>query len=124
MVQRVAGMFLDNLALSTGLSTITSPKQTSLGILIYKISPEFEYAEHGVSAKLRERVQLPYQLLSDESLELVVAAKLPTIQWRGSTLTKRLTMAVEDGKIVKVWYPVFPPDKNASEVLEWLKVRK
>jgi hypothetical protein len=49
MIQRVAGMFLDNLALSIGLSTITSPKQTSLEILIYKLGPEFEYAEHVVS---------------------------------------------------------------------------
>jgi peroxiredoxin len=77
----------------------------------------FEYAE------LSERVHLPSHLLSDENLELVTAAGLPTIEWQGSILTKRLTMAVGDGKIVKVWYPVFPPDKNAGEVLEWLKAR-
>lgn len=39
------------------------------------------------------------------------------------TLIKRLALAIEDGKIVKVWYPVFPPDKNAPDVLEWLKTR-
>ena len=38
-------------------------------------------------------------------------------------LIKRLALAIEDGTIVKVWYPVFPPDKNASDVLEWLKIR-
>ena len=42
---------------------------------------------------------------------------------QGSTLIKRLAMAIEDGTIVKVWYPVFPPDKNASDVVEWLKTR-
>jgi peroxiredoxin len=73
--------------------------------------------------ELKERVHLPYQLLSDEELRLVAAARLPTIEWQGRTLTKRLTVAVEDGRIVKVWYPVFPPDKNAGEVLEWLKAR-
>ena len=68
-------------------------------------------------------MHLPYQLLSDEGLRLVAAAKLPIIEWQGRTLTKRLTMAVVDGEIVRVWYPVFPPDKNAGEVLEWLKAR-
>ncbi|KAM0689456.1 hypothetical protein Q7P36_010327 [Cladosporium allicinum] len=108
----VSGVFCGEL----GLSFVET---TGLGLALNSSTQSTAYQQ-----KLRERVQLPYQLLSDESLELVVAAKLPTIQWRGSTLTKRLTMAVEDGKIVKVWYPVFPPDKNASEVLEWLKVRK
>lgn len=74
--------------------------------------------------ELKERVHLPYQLLSDEKLDFVTTAKLPTIEWQGRTLTKRMTIAVDDGKIVKVWYPVFPPDKNASEVLEWLKTRQ
>lgn len=42
---------------------------------------------------------------------------------KGNTLIKRLAMAIEDGKITKIWYPVFPPDRNASDVLEWLKTR-
>jgi peroxiredoxin len=35
-------------------------------------------------------------------------------------LYKRLTLVIEDGRIVKVFYPVFPPDKNAERVLDWL----
>jgi peroxiredoxin len=73
--------------------------------------------------ELKERVHLPYQLLSDEKLELVKALKLPTFDWKGSSVIKRLTLAVEDGQIVQIWYPVFPSDKNAGEVLDWLKSR-
>ncbi|KAK5121231.1 hypothetical protein LTR85_005397 [Meristemomyces frigidus] len=73
--------------------------------------------------EIKERVHLPYQLLSDERLEMARALKLPTFGYQGKTLIKRLTLAVEDGKIVHVWYPVFPPDKSASEVLIWLKGR-
>lgn len=73
--------------------------------------------------ELRERLHLPYQLLSDEGLELVEKAKLPTMEWEGRKLHKRLTMAVEDGKVARVWYPVFPPDRNAGDVVEWLKTR-
>ncbi|KAK1091751.1 hypothetical protein LTR48_005669 [Friedmanniomyces endolithicus] len=71
--------------------------------------------------ELKERIHLPYELLSDEKLELARAAKLPTHEWKGKTLIKRMAMAVESGKIVKVWYPVFPPDQSAAQVLEWLK---
>ena len=68
-------------------------------------------------------MRLPYELLSDEKEELIEALKLPTFAWRRRRLMKRLTMAVEDGKVVKIWYPVFPPDKSAAEVLEWLEMR-
>ncbi|KAK1035344.1 hypothetical protein LTS16_014676 [Friedmanniomyces endolithicus] len=71
--------------------------------------------------ELKERIHLPYELLSDEKLELARAAKLPTHEWKGKTLIKRMAMAVESGKIVKVWYPVFPPDQSAAQVLGWLK---
>lgn len=73
--------------------------------------------------ELKERIHLPYQLLSDEKLEMTKALKLPTFNFNDMTLIKRLTLAVEDGKIVRVWYPVFPPDKSASEVQDWLKTR-
>ena len=73
--------------------------------------------------ELKQRTHLPYQLLSDEKLEMVKALKLPTFEFDGMSLIKRLTLAVEDGKIAHVWYPVFPSDKNAGEVLEWLKTR-
>lgn len=71
--------------------------------------------------EVKERVHLPFELLSDEKLELVQALNLPTFEWEGKQITKRLTMAVEDGEIVKVWYPVFPPDRNAADVVAWLE---
>ncbi|KAK3683245.1 hypothetical protein LTR37_020420 [Vermiconidia calcicola] len=73
--------------------------------------------------ELKQRIHLPYQLLSDENLGLVEALKLPTFEFQGKKLTKRLTLAVEDGKIVNVWYPVFPPNESAKHVIEWLKGR-
>lgn len=79
--------------------------------------------ETAYQQELKERVHLPYQLLSDEKRELIEALKLPTFEYEGKTLTKRLTLAVEDGKIVQVWYPVFPPDQSAAQVLQWLKGR-
>ena len=54
---------------------------------------------------------------------MVKALKLPTFEFNGLKLIKRLTLAVEDGKIVQVWYPVFPSDRNAGDVLAWLKNR-
>ena len=71
--------------------------------------------------EIKERVELPYELLSDVKLDFVRALGLPTMEWEGRKLVKRLAIAVRDGKIVKVWYPVFPSDKGASQVIEWLK---
>ena len=64
---------------------------------------------------------MPYDLLSDKDLVFVDALKLPTFEWEGRKLVKRLAMAVKDGKIVKSWYPIFPPDASAQQVVEWLK---
>ena len=66
------------------------------------------------------RLHLPFELLSDEKLELAKALKLPTFEVAGMTLIKRLTLITRDGAIEKVFYPVFPPDRNAGEVLAWL----
>lgn len=68
-----------------------------------------------------ERLHLPFELLSDAKLELARALKLPTFEVDGMTLIKRLTLVVRDGRIEKVFYPVFPPDRNAGEVLDWLR---
>jgi peroxiredoxin len=70
----------------------------------------------------RDRLQLPFELLSDSSLRLKSALRLPTFHVSGLELYKRLTLIVDRGKIEKVFYPVFPPDKNAEEVLTWLKL--
>ena len=67
-----------------------------------------------------ERLHLPFPLLSDAELELTRALRLPTMQVAGLTLIKRLALIIDDGSITKVFYPVFPPDKNAAEVHTWL----
>ena len=67
-----------------------------------------------------ERLHLPFEILSDEKLEFAQALRLPTFEVDGMKLIKRITLIVRDGKIVKVFYPVFPPDKNAEEVVGWL----
>ncbi|HSS46682.1 MAG TPA: peroxiredoxin [Burkholderiales bacterium] len=67
-----------------------------------------------------QRLHLPFALLSDGELQFVSALRLPTFEVGGMTLTKRLTLIVRDGRIVKVFYPVFPPDQNAEQVINWL----
>jgi peroxiredoxin (alkyl hydroperoxide reductase subunit C) len=67
-----------------------------------------------------DRLHLPFSLLSDEKLALTKAMRLPTMQVAGLTLIKRLALIVDDGRISKVFYPVFPPDRNAADVLAWL----
>jgi len=68
-----------------------------------------------------ERLHLPFAVLSDETLELARAIKLPTFEIAGMTLLKRMALVIDDGIITKVFYPVFPPDKNAEEVIAWLR---
>jgi peroxiredoxin len=70
-----------------------------------------------------EREHIPYPLLSDHDLRLADALGLPTFQTSGLHLYKRLTFVAEGSEIVKVFYPVFPPDRNAAEVLAWLDAR-
>ncbi len=70
------------------------------------------------------RLHLPFAILSDAKLSLTKALKLPTFSVAGMTLLKRMALVVDDGKITKVFYPVFPPDKNAEEVIAWLTARR
>ena len=69
----------------------------------------------------RDRLHLPFELLSDSGLQLKDALRLPTFTVAGMELYKRLTLVTRDWHIEKVFYPVFPPDKNADEVLTWLR---
>jgi peroxiredoxin len=69
------------------------------------------------------RLHLPFLLLSDEKREFARALELPTFEAEGMTLIKRLTLVIEEGEILKVFYPVFPPGKNAEEVADWLSER-
>lgn len=68
-----------------------------------------------------ERLHLPFPLLSDADLTLTRALDLPTFTVADVTLLKRLTLIIRAGTIEKVFYPVFPPDANAGEVLAWLR---
>lgn len=67
-----------------------------------------------------DRLHLPFPLLSDEALQLTKALRLPTLTVAGQTLIKRLALVIDDGRITKVFYPVFPPDRSAPDVLDWL----
>ena len=71
-----------------------------------------------------ERLHLPFEILSDEKLEFTKALKLPTFEVDGMKLIKRITLVARDGKIEKVFYPVFPSDKNAGEVIKWLTANR
>jgi peroxiredoxin len=77
----------------------------------------------GYQQEVAERLHLPFVLLSDEKLEFAGALNLPTFEAEGKTLIERLTLVVRNGRIEEVVYPVFPPGKNAEEVLEWLSER-
>ena len=67
-----------------------------------------------------ERLKLPFELLSDVDFRLTDALRLPTFDFQGVRLLKRLTMVVRDGAIEHVFYPVFPPDRHAEQVVAWL----
>jgi peroxiredoxin len=71
--------------------------------------------------EMASRLHLPFPVLSDAELLLTEALKLPTMQVAGLTLIRRLALIIDDGRITHVFYPVFPPDRNAGDVLEWLK---
>jgi peroxiredoxin len=66
------------------------------------------------------RLHLPFAILSDENLALTRAMKLPTFDTSGMTLLKRFSLVIDDGKITHVFYPVFPPDESAAQIVKWL----
>ncbi len=72
-------------------------------------------------AEMASRLHLPFPVLSDEKLVLTRALNLPTMEVADLTLIKRLALIVDNGRITHVFYPVFPPDRNAADVLDWLK---
>jgi peroxiredoxin len=67
-----------------------------------------------------ERLHLPFPLLSDRALAFATALNLPTFEFGGEILLKRFTLVIDSGRISKVFYPVFPPNKSGEEVLRWL----
>jgi peroxiredoxin len=77
--------------------------------------------DNAYQTEMASRLHLPFPVLSDEKLSLTRALNLPTMQVAELTLIKRLALIVDDARITHVFYPVFPPDRNAGDVLEWLK---
>lgn len=73
---------------------------------------------------LVHRLHLPYPMLSDPDLKLARALDLPTFEGDGMTLLKRLTMIVDGDRIEHVFYPIFPPDTHAGEVLDWVAAHR
>jgi peroxiredoxin len=71
-------------------------------------------------AEAAQRLHLPFPLLSDAEGRLTGALELPTFEVGGMRLLKRLTLIVDDSVVTKVFYPVFPPDRSAAEVVAWL----
>jgi peroxiredoxin len=70
-----------------------------------------------------ERNRMPFPVIADPERRLGAALRLPTFEIAGLTLYKRVTLVAERARIVKVLYPVFPPDANAADVLAWLRSR-
>jgi peroxiredoxin len=77
--------------------------------------------DNAYQTEMASRLHLPFAVLSDEKLEMTRALKLPTMEVAGLTLIKRLALIIDDARISHVFYPVFPPDRNAGDVLDWLK---
>ena len=75
----------------------------------------------GYQREAVERLHLPFPILSDRDLALARAIRLPTFEVAGMTLLKRMVLIIDDGVIAKVFYPVFPPDRSADEVIAWLR---
>lgn len=89
----------------------------SLGARVFGLS--VQTTDYQREAK--ERLHLPFELLSDADYEFTRALNVPTFTVAGKTYIKRTTMIVRDGRVEKVFYPVFPPDKNAADVIAWLQ---
>jgi peroxiredoxin len=77
----------------------------------------------GYQREAAQRLHLPFAILSDADLNFARALRLPTFTTSGMTLLKRMALIIDDGVIAKAFYPVFPPDKNAEEVITWLRSR-
>jgi peroxiredoxin len=76
---------------------------------------------HAEQREFAEREQIPFALLSDAGLQLAALLRLPTFEVEGATLYRRLTLVAENGRVVRAFYPVFPPDRDAATVLDWLR---
>jgi peroxiredoxin len=80
--------------------------------------------DSGYQQEMAVRLRLPFPVLSDPGLALAAALDLPTFEAAGMRLYSRLTLIVRDGRVEHVFYPVFPPDQHAAEVLRWLQAHR
>jgi len=71
--------------------------------------------------EMADRLQLPFEILSDAAFQFCDAMRLPTFVVDGTRLLKRLTIVVRDGRVEHVIYPVFPSNESADQVLRWLR---
>lgn len=74
--------------------------------------------------ELAERERIPFPVVADPELRLARALRLPTFTFEGVELYRRVTLVLEAVYVAKVFYPVFPPDRNAAEVVDWLRERR
>ena len=88
-----------------------------LGVEVFGLSTQ----DTDYQREMAGRLHLPFEVLSDAGLELTRALRLPTFEIEGLTLLKRLALVLRGGRIEKVFYPVFPPDENAANVVRWLE---
>lgn len=93
------------------------PEIQRFGAQIYGVSSQ-SLEEQQETA---ERLHLPFELLNDSNLALAGALRLPTFEYDFARYTKRTTLVLKDGVIRKIYYPVFPPHLNPTNVIEWLK---
>ena len=89
----------------------------ALGARVFGLSTQ----DTDYQREAKERLHLPFDLLSDKELNFAAALDLLTFEVEGMELIRRLTLIIRDGVIEHVFYPVFPPDKNAEEVIEWFR---
>jgi peroxiredoxin len=89
----------------------------SLDVQLFGLSTQSPTYQHDAA----QRLQLPFELLSDDQLELTHGWALPTFTVDGDVLLKRFSLVMRDSTVAKVFYPVFPPTTNADEILRWLK---
>ncbi|MGK2921567.1 MAG: peroxiredoxin [Methyloceanibacter sp.] len=89
----------------------------SLGASVFGLSTQ----DTAYQRELADRLHLPFEILSDAQFRLTNALRLPTFEVDGMRLIRRLTLVVRGGTIEHVFYPVYPPDAHADEVLRWLE---
>jgi len=77
--------------------------------------------DNSYQREVAERLHLPFAILSDAEFQLTRAMRLPTFTVDGMTLIKRMAWVIDEGVVTHVFYPVFPPDRSADEVVAWLK---